>query len=54
VNADHEGNRHNDKYREDWISSLRMYAFELLGDIRVEKITPANVRDVLLPILLED
>lgn len=53
VHAEHKGNWRNEKYREDWISSLRMYAFELLGDMRVDTITPASVRDVLLPIWLE-
>lgn len=43
----------NEKHRQDWLSSLRLYAFDKLGDIRVDKITPQDLKGVLLPVWLE-
>ncbi len=42
----------NEKHRGDWLSSLRLYAFPLIGEKAVEQITPPMVRELLAPIWL--
>ena len=42
----------NLKHRDDWMSSLRIYAFPTLGDLKVDQITAPMVRDALIPIWL--
>jgi integrase len=42
----------NLKHRDDWLSSLRIYAFPTLGDLKVDQITAPMVRDALIPIWL--
>lgn len=42
----------NLKHRDDWMSSLRLYAFPTLGDLKVDQITAPMVRDALIPIWL--
>lgn len=48
-----KGGWRNLKHREDWLSSLNLYAFAKLGDLRVDHIDAPMVREVLLPIWLE-
>lgn len=40
----------NDKHRNDWINSLAMYAFPIIGSLPLSAISPALVADVLRPI----
>lgn len=40
----------NDKHREQWISTLRSYAFPGFGSETVDKVSSAQVREALLPI----
>ncbi len=42
----------NKKHRQDWLSSVRSYAFPALGDTRIDKIDAPMIRDVLMPIWL--
>jgi integrase len=50
--AEHKSGWRNVKHRQDWLSSLRLYAFPSLGALRVDKIDAPMVRDVLMPIWL--
>lgn len=43
----------NEKHRQDWLSSLRLYAFDQIGQARVDQITPQQIKAVLLPVWLE-
>lgn len=43
----------NEKHRQDWLSNLRLYAFDQIGQMRVDHITPQHVKAVLLPVWLE-
>jgi integrase len=40
----------NLKHRADWLSSLERFAFDAIGDIRVDLIDAPMIRDLLLPI----
>lgn len=42
----------NGKHMAQWLSSLRAYAFPVIGDIRVDQIDGPTIRSVLLPIWL--
>ncbi|MDR3448723.1 MAG: integrase arm-type DNA-binding domain-containing protein [Alphaproteobacteria bacterium] len=42
----------NEKHQGDWLSSLRLYVFPALGDVRIDLIDAPMIRDVLLPIWL--
>ena len=43
----------NPKHRKDWLSSMKVYAFPEIGNVRIDHLTAPMVRDVLLPIWLE-
>lgn len=43
----------NEKYRDDWLNSLSMYAFPALGALRVNQITLAHIANALRPIWTE-
>ena len=43
----------NQKHRSQWLSSLEAYAFPMIGDERVDKITGPMIRDALMPIWLD-
>lgn len=43
----------NAKHRKDWLSSLERFAFDALGDTRIDLVTAPMVRDMLLPIWLD-
>jgi len=53
THAEHKGSWRNGKHREDWLSSLKSYAYPTLGDLRIDLIEAPMIRDVLLPIWLE-
>lgn len=40
----------NEKYKDDWLNSLSMYAFPSLGALPVDQITLGNIADALRPI----
>lgn len=42
----------NEKHKAQWKSTLETYAFPTLGRLPVDQVTPAGVRDALLPIWL--
>jgi integrase len=52
THEEHKGNWRNEKHREDWLSSLRLYAFPTIGETRVDQITSTMIHDVLAPIWL--
>lgn len=43
----------NGKHKDDWLSSLKSYAFPKIGDLRIDQIDAPMIRDVLLTIWLE-
>lgn len=43
----------NSKHSAQWLSSLTTHAFPSLGTLQINEVSPANVRDALLPIWLE-
>lgn len=43
----------NEKYRDDWLNSLSMYAFPTLGKMPVDQITLSHIADALRPIWTE-
>lgn len=43
----------NEKHRAQWLSSLRTHAAPAIGDKPVDKVTAADVRELLMPIWLE-
>jgi Arm DNA-binding domain len=53
AHSEHKGGWRNVKHRADWLSSLERYAFALVGDMRVDLIDAPTVRDILLPIWLD-
>ena len=42
----------NDKHKDQWISTLKAYAFPTLGDVRIDHVDAPAIRDLLLPIWL--
>jgi integrase len=42
----------NGKHREEWLGSLKRYAFPIIGDLSVEEVDAAQIQKVLLPIWL--
>lgn len=50
VHAERRGDWRNEKHRSQWINTLRSYAFPLIGDKRIDKVTSGDVRAVMLPI----
>jgi len=53
VHASHSKGWKNPKHRDQWINTLRDYAFETIGAKRVNSITTSDVLRVLTPIWLE-
>lgn len=53
AHGEHKDGWRNVKHRADWLSSLERYAFQALGNIRVDLVDAPTVRDVLLPIWLD-
>lgn len=43
----------NEKHKAQWISTLENYAFPHIGDLKVDKVTGPQVRELLLPIWLQ-
>ncbi len=52
VHAEHKASWKNGKHVAQWITTLRPYAFPLIGDIRVDEVDTAAVLKVLAPIWL--
>lgn len=52
THAEQKSGWRNTKHRGDWLSSLKLYAYPALGELRVDKIDAPAIRDVLLPIWL--
>lgn len=52
AHADRKAGWKNDKHKAQWLSSLRTYAFPAIGDKPVDKVTAADVCDLLKPIWL--
>jgi integrase len=50
---EHKASWSNGKHKDDWLSSLKSYAFPILGDLRIDLIEAPMIRDVLLAIWLE-
>jgi len=42
----------NEKHKADWLSSLQLYVFPKLGDVRIDQIDAPMIRDALLPFWL--
>lgn len=53
VHAEHSPSWRNPKHRQQWINSLKAYAFPIIGEMTVDEIGSREARDVLLPIWLE-
>jgi integrase len=53
THSERKSNWRNLKHREDWLSSLKAYAFPALADLRIDLIDAPMIRDVLIPIWLE-
>ena len=52
THGEQKGSWRNEKHQGDWLSSLRLYVFPTLGDVRIDLIDAPMIRDVLLPIWL--
>lgn len=52
VHASHSRTFRNTKHQADWLNSLQLHVFPLLGNRLVDSITPADVLQVLGPIWL--
>lgn len=48
--ADHEAGWRNPKHHQQWVNTLKTYAFPVIGDLPVSEITPEHVIQVLRPI----
>lgn len=53
VHEEHLPSWRNAKHGKQWMSTMETYAFPKLGDIRVDKVTGPEVRDVLIEIWLD-
>jgi integrase len=52
VHAEHKAGWKNGKHREQWLATLKAYAFPAFGDVAVSQVDEAAVRDVLAAIWL--
>lgn len=53
AHTDRKAGWRNEKHRAQWLSSLTTHAFPAIGDMPVDKVTAAAVRDLLIPIWLD-
>ena len=53
VHEEHLRSWRNAKHGKQWLTTMETYAFPKLGDIRVDKVTGPEVRDVLIEIWLK-
>lgn len=53
LHDERKGDWRNKKHKEQWLSSLKAYAFPYIGDVSVEDIAGPQIRDLLLPIWQE-
>lgn len=52
AHTDRKAGWRNEKHRAQWLATLETYAFPTIGDLSVDKVTAADVRDLLMPIWL--
>lgn len=52
AHADHKGGWRNEKHRAQWLSTLKTYAFPVIGDTRVDQVDAGMIQSALLPIWL--
>src|SRR5215204_1440446 len=52
VDAEHKANWNNPKHAAQWLTTLREYAFPIIGEQRVDQIDTADILNVLSPIWL--
>lgn len=50
---EHKASWRNGKHKDDWLNSLKLYAFPKLGELRIDQIDTPMIREVLLAIWLE-
>jgi integrase len=50
VHAEREGDWRNHKHKAQWINTLKTYAFPIIGEMPIDKVTSGDVLDVLKPI----
>lgn len=50
VHSERRDDWRNQKHRDQWINTLRTFAFPLIGEKRLDKVTAGDVRAVMLPI----
>lgn len=48
--ADRQGGFRNAKHAEQWIGTLRTYAYPTIGDLPIDRVTVSNVYEILQPI----
>src|SRR5262249_43732205 len=53
VHREREPSFRNERHKLQWIGQLDKYAFPTIGAMRIDKVTTAEVKDVLLPIWLK-
>jgi integrase len=53
VHAEHKKGWRNGKHRDQWLTTLKAYAFPVMGDLPVNKVETGHVRDVLGPIWID-
>jgi integrase len=53
VHGEHKAGWKNAKHEAQWLSSLAAYAFPIIGDVRVDQVDSAAIRDLLMPIWIE-
>jgi integrase len=53
VHGEHKKGWKNGKHRDQWLATLKTYAFPIMGDLPVNKIETGHIRDVLGPIWLD-
>lgn len=50
VHAEREGDWRNEKHKSQWINTLTTYAFPVIGDRPINKVTSADVHELMMPI----
>ena len=53
VHAEQKAGWRNGKHQAQWLATLTLYVFPAIGELPVDKVDSAAVRDLLLPIWLE-
>ncbi len=50
VHAEREGDWRNEKHKSQWINTLTTYVFPSIGDRPINKVTSADVHELMMPI----